>query len=139
MNKEVYRNLRKHSEILERIGVGSSQVRAITPNGVSVVNTQTLAEIFDIQNVYVVDAIYNSAAEGATAVYAYVLTDSVWIGYVSPTPALDARLHVHLPGRSAYRATYREDAYKQDVVEAAIVFDCKATCLAAGGLLTNVL
>jgi hypothetical protein len=99
-----------------------------------------LAEVFDIPRVFIVKARYNSAVEGATVVMADVMTDTVWVGYVSPTPSImePSAAYVFEVGGPKIK-TFREEAEEQDVVEGQLNYDAKAVVADAGYTITNCL
>ena len=74
----VFRKLKNHPDIIDRIKWTNSDV----------VTEQLLAKYFDVDRVLVAKAIKNTAAEGVTASYSFVHTNSAWLGYVNPTPGI---------------------------------------------------
>lgn len=139
MSYKVFRALRRHSDIIRFLGVGSAS--AGMPgggrSGLADVTANVLSQILDIENIVVVNAIKNTAIEGATASYSPVLTDTVWVGYVTKAPAIDepSAGYTFRVNQPAVR-TYYEDAEDQDVYEARELYVPKATCLPAGALIT---
>lgn len=75
---QVYSVLRNHPEIIERVKY--SQLGVITP--------ELLAEIFDIEQVWIADAEQNTANENQTAVMAYVWGKNAWVFYINAAPAI---------------------------------------------------
>lgn len=73
--------LRSHADIADRIKYV----------GIGLANEVVLQELFDIPNVMTARAIYNSAAEGATDAFSYIVNSrAAWLGYVEPNPGLDS-------------------------------------------------
>ncbi|MCA9726046.1 MAG: hypothetical protein KC729_00075 [Candidatus Eisenbacteria bacterium] len=142
-----YEHLRNNPYILERIGVTPGSGRPISgasPSSPAVINLGILQVLFDVEEIVVVEAIENTANAGATASYSPVLDDWVWLGYVSPTPAIDEPSCGYTFNHREYGSdirirTWREDDPEQDVTEASAFFQCKATLLTAGALIQDVL
>lgn len=77
----VYQALRKHPLVLDRIKFTSAALAdKITP--------QLLAEAFDIEKVIVSRGVYNSAAEGVTDSFAFMMGKSALLCYAAPAPGL---------------------------------------------------
>jgi hypothetical protein len=77
----VYQALRKHPLIIDRIKYTSATFAGtITP--------QLLAEAFDIEEVVVSKAVYNSAQENLTASMSFVNSKNALLAYVAPAPGL---------------------------------------------------
>jgi hypothetical protein len=77
----VRRTLRSHPDIADRIKYV----------GVGLADEAKLQELFDIPNVMTARSIYNTANEGATDSFSYIVDSrAVWLGYIEPTPALDS-------------------------------------------------
>ncbi len=78
----VWNALRKNLNLIDRIKYGGTMDR---PTEITLTQLKAL---FDIENIYIVEGLYNSAAEGLTAVYTSIwATKTVWLGYVSPGEA----------------------------------------------------
>lgn len=79
----VYQALRKHPLIVDRIkytmGGGALTVN-ITP--------ELLAGVFDVEEVLVSQAVYNSAAEGQTGTYSFIQGKNALLCYSTPNPGL---------------------------------------------------
>lgn len=79
----VYQALRKHPLIIDRIKytMGGGALSAnITP--------KLLAQAFDIEEVVVAKAVYNTAAEGITGSYSFIVGKHALLAYRAPAPAL---------------------------------------------------
>lgn len=81
---EVFRALRNHPTIIERVKAGGTMGNA------AVVNEQSLAQVFDIANVVVSRAFKNTAAKRATASISNVWGDVVYLAIVDPDPNLES-------------------------------------------------
>jgi len=77
----VYLALRKHPLVIDRIKYTSpAYAGRITP--------QLLAEAFDIDRVVVSEAVYNSASEGVTDSFSFVVGKDALLVYANPNPGL---------------------------------------------------
>ena len=79
----VYQALRKHPLVIDRIKytMGGGALSAnITP--------QLLASAFDVEEVVVAKAVYNTVAEGLTASYSFIVGKTALLAYRAPSPGL---------------------------------------------------
>lgn len=76
-----FRRLKNHPDIKELIKYTGSAPTLVTP--------QIVSQVFNIPNIYVAEAIKATNLEGETEAYSQVFGNHCWIGYVSPTPAID--------------------------------------------------
>ncbi len=134
------RALRKHPQLLEHLSINVGSGDRSASAGPKFATPQQIAEMTDIPRIIIAEANYNTAAEGQTASYSEVMTDTVWIGYVAPSPAIDEPsagyvFHVKAP----MIRTFREDAEEQDVVEGKVNYVTAATMAGAGATITDVL
>ena len=77
----VYQALRKHPLVVDRI-------KYTSPAFAGTITPQLLAEAFDIEEVVVSKAVYNSAAQGATTNMQFVAGKSALLAYRAPNPGL---------------------------------------------------
>ena len=77
----VYQALRKHPLVVDRI-------KYTNPAFAGTITPQLLAEAFDIEEVVVSKAVYNSAAQGATANMQFVAGKAALLAYRAPNPGL---------------------------------------------------
>lgn len=77
----VYQTLRKHPLIVDRI-------KYTTPTFTGTITTALLAELFDVEEVLVSEAVYNSAAQGQTAVMAFAAGKTALLAYRARAPGL---------------------------------------------------
>lgn len=83
LGKKVEDTLLTHADIVARVNAGQTPGRAADPT------LNDLAKFFKVDRVLVASAVYNTAAEGQTGTNAFILDpESMWIGYVAPSPAL---------------------------------------------------
>lgn len=78
MGYQVFRQLKNHPDIIDRIKYTSSQT--VTPD--------LLARMFEVDRVLVSTAIKATNLEGETAAYGFTHGKNAWLGYVAPNPGL---------------------------------------------------
>jgi hypothetical protein len=134
MSWKVWWTLRFHPAIRDYIKYSSDS------KSPSVASTAIMAELFGLEEIVVCKAIYNSANPGATAVYADVMTDTVWVGYVTKAPSImePSAGYIFQAGPPTTKS-WREEPEEQDVVEAKENYVAKATCADAGYRIINCL
>lgn len=76
--QETWNKLVDHPDIVERIKY--SMAGAVT--------AELVARLFDVQQVLIGSAVYNTAAEGQTDSLSYVWGKNAWACYIAPTPKL---------------------------------------------------
>lgn len=79
----VYEVLKKHPLIIDRI-------KYTTPTFGGTVTPQLLAAVFDVEEVVVSEAVYNSANEGAVGVFSFIMGKSALLCYRAKAPSLMA-------------------------------------------------
>jgi hypothetical protein len=78
---QVYRKLRNHPDILDRIKyVTQATTRQVTP--------MLLAQVFDVDEVMVAEAIKATNIEGETAAYSFIFGKNALLAHVAPSPGL---------------------------------------------------
>jgi hypothetical protein len=75
LQKQVYEKLLDHPDIVERIKYSQ----------LGVANAALLARIFDVENVLIASAGYNSADEGQADAHSYIWGKHAWLVYIAPT------------------------------------------------------
>lgn len=87
LGSNVRKRLKNHPEFVDRIKYTSS----------AAITNQTMATMFEIENLRVARAMYNTAEErlpsdddGGTNLTYIVDPDSMWLGYIDPNPTLDS-------------------------------------------------
>jgi hypothetical protein len=80
LGKQVYDKLVDHPDIIDRIKYSA----------LGVATTDLLARIFDVSNVIIAGAGYESANEGQSSSMAYIWGKYAWLLYVTPRPAIRA-------------------------------------------------
>ncbi len=81
VGREVYDTLLDHPDFVGRLDRGQT-------TGAAIVMRQNVAELFEIDEVLVMDSIENTAAEGATNVHAFIGGRSALLVYSAPRPGL---------------------------------------------------
>ena len=81
MGREVYDALLDHPDIVGRLDRGQT-------TGAAIVMRQNLAALFELDEVLVMDSVENTAAEGATDVFAFIGGKSALLVYAAPSPGL---------------------------------------------------
>ncbi|MGH3378310.1 MAG: major capsid protein [Actinoallomurus sp.] len=81
LGRQVYSKLLDHPDIVGRIDRGQTQ-------GAAMVLRQNLAALFEVDQVLVMEAIYNSANEGAAESEGFIGGKSALLLYVAPAPGL---------------------------------------------------
>jgi len=82
LGKRVYDALLDNPEIMDRIKYGQ------TAGGPAMVNTNLLAQLFEVDRVEVMAGIENTAAEGAANVHAFIAGKSALLVHSAPSPGL---------------------------------------------------
>jgi hypothetical protein len=77
----VYQALRKHPLVIDRI-------KYTNPAFAGKITPQLLAEAFDIEEIVVSKAVYNTAGEGLTGTYSFVMPKDALLVYRAPQPGL---------------------------------------------------
>lgn len=72
----VYSKLKNHPDFIERIRYVSD----------SVVTREIMARLFEVDRIYVADAVNATNLEGETAAYDFMAGAHAWLGYVAPNP-----------------------------------------------------
>ena len=77
----VYQVLRKHPLIIDRI-------KYTNPAYAGTITPKLLAELFDVEEVLVSKAVYNSGSEGNTASFSFIAGKNAFLCYRAPEPGL---------------------------------------------------
>jgi len=133
MGWKVWRTVRKNPVLREFKAGGTGKLDRV-------IGMEDWIEFTGVPRWIIVPGIYASNAEGGTFTAAQIMTDSVWIGWVAPSPSvlLPSALY-SFQFRNLMTKVYREEAAGQKVVETQKSYDVKATALDAGQLIQNVL
>lgn len=82
LGKAVYDALVDHPDLVDRVKYGQ------TPGAPAEVNASSLAQLFDLDEVLVSKAIYNSAAKGATEASSFISGNHALLAYVPDAPGI---------------------------------------------------
>lgn len=82
MGKDVWTILVDHPDITDRIDGGA------TVDKPSIVTKNLMAQLFEVDDVWVLRAVENTAAEGATDSMAYIGGKNLLVGYANPRPSV---------------------------------------------------
>jgi hypothetical protein len=133
MGYEVFKKVVHHPSILARIQYGG------TPADPATVTPNALAQVFNVSQVLVGRAVYNSAVEGATATPAYVWGKYVMTAYIeNPVPRKGVTLGATFQSQPFQVEKWRESKRKGDMVEVSMVEDEVIIAEGAGYLLSTV-
>jgi hypothetical protein len=81
LGREVYDALLDHPDIVGRLDRGQT-------TGPAIVMRQNLAALFEVDEVLVMDAVFNTAAEGAAGSYSFIGGKSALLCYAAPSPGI---------------------------------------------------
>ncbi len=142
INKTVFRNLRLCEQVIERIhsmGAGES----VKPGNIT---KQMLAEVFDLEEVVVSEAVFNSADEGATATPGHIWTNEyAAVGVVARSqditePCLGHTFHWAGDGSQpgGLMESYYHEPARSDVIRVRHDVDEKIKYSAMWDLMSNI-
>lgn len=80
LGRQVYDALLDHPDIVDR-------VKYVARNGLAITNIQILADLFEMEEVLVADAIENIALEGAADSFAYIASKGILLTYSPAAPS----------------------------------------------------
>ncbi len=84
MSKEVYNKLKRHPQLLDHVKGGSTSADP------AMAGIDVMKEIFEVDNVLIGEAKYNSAIKGQTATYASLWGKHVIVAYIDPVVSLNS-------------------------------------------------
>lgn len=93
----IWSKMKSNASLIDRIKYGGTMDRPTE------VTLDQIKALFEIQNIWVPSAVYNTAAEGAAESYADIWAKTIWLGYLEPTP------NIERPS-AAYNFTWRGGA-----------------------------
>lgn len=82
LGRAVYDTIIDHPDIVDRIKGGA------VPGNPAITNLRILAQLFEVEEVLVANAIQNTAAEGQTASYSFIAGKHALLCYATPTPSV---------------------------------------------------
>jgi hypothetical protein len=124
MGRNVWTDLKHHPDLIDRIKY---------TNSTGILTLDKLKGLFEIPNIYVGTAIYNSAGEGATASYSFIWGKSAWIGWVPPSAGLMQPAAGYIfQWKNRRTETFRRDEEKADAIRVSAHYVAKVTATDAG-------
>lgn len=139
MGYKAFRRLKNHPDIVDRLtsAGGLNKPSQVTP--------AMIAQILGVDRLFVSRAIKATNIEGETAAYAPIHGSSLWMGYVSPTPAGDepSAGYIFAWDYAGYNANIGVDSFdirkiKATRYEAEAAWDGKVTATDLGVFMPNV-
>lgn len=141
ISRKVFRNLRNCAQIVDRLkysGLYNVDSKNIT--------VELLAQVFDLQQVLVANAAYNSAAQGQSAALASTWSDSyAMVGYIHggedfKAPTIARTFHWSADGSTigATMETYRDETVRGTIVRCRQQTQEKVLYKELGHLLSNI-
>ena len=128
--------LSDHPDIIDRIKYGQ------TPGAPAIAAEVAMAQLFGLDEVLVARAVRNTAVEGATGSYSFVVgDDDALLVYAAPSPGLLTPsagytfVWAGAPGANSegmYMKTYREEGLESDMIESNSWYDQKLVSNALG-------
>lgn len=82
LGKPVYDAIIDHPDIVDRIKYGQ------TPGAPAIANLEALMKLFELERIFVMKAIENTATEGQTASHAFIGGKHALLCYVAPSPGI---------------------------------------------------
>lgn len=140
LGKEVYDALVDHPDIIDRVKYGQ------TPGSPAMVNAQALAALFELDEVLVSKAVYNSAAKGATEASTFIGGNHALLIHTTSTPGLmvpSAGYTFSWNGQFGSSAlggrisNFRMENLKSDRIEIEMAFDHKIVASDLGYFFEN--
>lgn len=142
INRAVWSTLRHHADIVDRIKYGQ------TAPGAANVSMQAFADLIEIEELLVMRAIENTAAEGATNSHSFIGGNHCLLVYSAPSPGLMTPSGGYTFSWSGYSGAgpagqrvsrFRMDSLRSDRIELEMAFSQKLVAADLGYLLNAVL
>lgn len=141
MGRLVYDALMDHPDIIDRLKGGQ------TPGGPAMANRRRLAELFELQEIHVMDAIENAAEEGQTPSFARIGGNDFLVTYQPETLSTMEMMagatfvwNEYAPGWEGGQgiSQFRMEHLKSDRFEIEGAWDQKLVCADAGGFIDDI-
>lgn len=142
LGRPVFDTLLDHPDIVDRIKYGQ------TSGAPAMANKEILAQILEVEEILIMDAIQNSAGEGLTESNAFIGGKHALLSYSPPSPGLMtpsagynfAWIGMYGAGVEGNRIkSYRWELNSGDIVEISAAFDLKQVAADLGGFFYNVI
>ena len=131
ISNDVWKILKHHPQILARKPNDSFRVARL----------EDLKAIFEIDDIMIGRASYNTANQGQTASFSRIWSGDVWLGHVTNSPAIEepSAIYTFVWGRDGGQMRgvrrWRDENVHSDIIEAFMNFDCKVTASDMGYVL----
>jgi hypothetical protein len=83
IGKSAYDKLKRHPQLLDHVKGGA------TSGDPATITAAQMAEVFEIQNVVVSSAKYNTANKGQTSIFDYIMGDSIVLAYIDAAAQME--------------------------------------------------
>lgn len=144
LGRPTYDALLDHPSIVDRIKYGA---QSGGPGFAARANLNVIKELFEIENVLVMNAIENTAKEGQPAVHRFIGGKMAWLGYVEKSPGImkpsagytfswNGYLAGGPDGERIYK--FRMENKRSDRVEIEIAFDMKSVAADLGTFFSGI-
>lgn len=140
--KDVYNVLKGHPDIIDRIKYTGSN------DNPARVNKNTLAALFEVEELLVIDTVYNTAAEGVTAAGSFLAAGKALLVYAPANASVDLPSAGYTFSWSGFVGSnntgvrvrnYRQpEEFESDMVEGQAAYDMKVTGSALGALFASL-
>ena len=140
LGRPVWDKLLDHPDLIDRIKYGQ------TPGAPAMANRETLAKLFEVDRILVMNAIENTAKEGATAAHSFIGGKAALLCHSAPAPGLmtaSAGYTFSWTGMSGNGVEgnrirqFRMENLKSDRVEIDMAFDMKLVAADLGYFFTS--
>lgn len=132
IGRGLWRYVKNHPDIIDRIKGGAM------PQNPAALYLAALSALTEIPKILVARAIKQTSLEGATASYSYIGGNHFWLGYVTPSAAIDSPTAGYVfSWKQPVVSRFTEDQEHQQVVEIRSSWDTKVTAPEAGYLVKS--
>jgi hypothetical protein len=128
VGRQVWTALKNHPDIIDRVKYGQ------TPGGTAKISLQALADLFEVQQIVVMNAIENTSKEGAANNHAFIGGKKALLVYAAPSPGLQVPTAGYTFSWSGFLGAgamggrikkFRMEELESDRVEIQMAFDQK--------------
>ena len=138
IQRKVYDKLKTCADIEDRIKYTSA----------ASIDLAMLARLFEVEEVMIAEAVYDSAAEGAAASQSFIAGTHALLAYRTRTPSLETPSAGYIPTWTGYLGAgafgnrikkFRQEQLNSDRVEGELAYDMLITCADAGLFFNDLL
>ena len=132
MGRKVFDDLKNHPDVVDRIKHGG-QHGASSP---AKVNLNTLSMLFEVDEILIMNAVRNTAAEGQTGAYSFIGGNHALLTHTPASPSTEVPSAGYTFGwtgllgadaRAGRMLRWRDEPIHSDVIEAELAYDQKQT------------